>query len=106
MVKLDILQRIIALSVLPKEGNLIEIKIIKNLKEKIGFNEDEVNRFKLKAEGEKYTWDLREDKGAEFEITEGEAKLITKGLKELDNQNKLTEQHLTLCELFLCTPGN
>jgi len=98
--QLDILQRILIFSVLPKEGNLLTMKTLRSLKEKVGFSEEDLDKYNIRLEGTNYKWDASKDIPVEFDITEGEVKLIKTGLKELDTQGKLMEQHLSLCELF------
>jgi hypothetical protein len=98
--KLNILQRILIFSVLPKEGSLLTMKTLKNLKEKIVFSEEEIKESELRIEDNQYFWNPTKVGDVEFDITEGETKLIVEGLKDLDKQGKITEQYLTLCELF------
>jgi hypothetical protein len=98
--KLNVLQRILLFSVLPKEGTLLTMKTLKGLKEKVMFSEEDVKLYDIHQEDEQFRWDSSKDEPVEFDITEGEIKLVTAGLKELDSQGKITEQYLSLCELF------
>jgi len=98
--KLNILQRILIFSVLPTEGNLLTMKTLKGLKDKLMFSEDDLNEYNIRIEDNKYLWDASKDVPVEFNITEGETKLITAGLKQLDDQGKITEQYLPLFEIF------
>ena len=98
--KLNILQRILIFTVLPKEGTLLTMKSLKALKDKTVFSEEEIKEFELRIEDSQYFWNPSKDIPKEFEITEGETELIVEGLKDLDKQGKITEQYLTLCELF------
>ena len=98
--KLNILQRILIFSILPKEGTLLTMKILKDLKDKIVFSEEEIKESELRIEDNQYFWNPTKIVDIEFDITEGESKLVVDGLKELDRQGKITEQYLKLCELF------
>jgi hypothetical protein len=98
--ELNILQRILIFTILPKEGSLLTMKTLKGLKEKILFSEEEVEEFELRIEDTKYLWNTEKDKEIVVALTEGETKLVVEGLKELDKQGKITEQFLSLCELF------
>jgi hypothetical protein len=98
--KLNILQRILIFSILPKEGTLLTMKTLKSLKTKITFSEDDVKEYNIRIDGNQYLWDGDKPNDTEFDLTEGEVKFITDGLKELDVQGKITEQYLSLCELF------
>jgi len=98
--KLNILQRILIFTLLPKEGTLLTMKTLRSLKDKITFSEEEVKKYEIRIEEDSYRWNPEKDISIDFELTEGEAELIATGLKELDGQGKLKEQHLSLCELF------
>lgn len=98
--KLNILQRILIFSILPKEGTLLTMKSLKSLKDKLMFSEEEVNEKELRVEENQYLWNPEKDLHKDFDITEGESKLVVEGLKDLDKQGKITEQYLTLCEMF------
>jgi len=98
--KLTILQRILIFTILPKEGTLLTMKSLKALKDKTVFSEEEVKECELRIEDNQYFWNPLKDSGKDFEITEGETQLIVSGLKDLDKQGKITEQYLSLCEIF------
>ena len=101
MRNLSVLNRILILSVLPKEGDLLTIKMLKNLKDKLNFSENEVKEFELRfVEGGNFIWNSTKAIDIEYELTDGEMKLISDGLKEVAKSKKLTEQHLELCEMF------
>jgi hypothetical protein len=98
--KLNILQRILIFSILPKEGTLLTMKTLKSLRNKITFSEDDVKEYNIRITDNQYQWDPGKGEDVEFDLTEGEVKFISDGLKELDSQGKITEQYLSLCELF------
>ena len=98
--KLNILNRILIFTVLPKEGNILTMKTLKSLKNKVVFSEDEVKEYEIRIEEDNYKWNPEKDKEVDFDITEGEVKIISDGLKELDTQGKITENYLSLCEMF------
>lgn len=97
---LDVLGRIMALTVLPKETNLVLWKIINGLKAKLSFTEDEIKEYELTFEGVSTKWNRATDKGKEIEFTEAEENLIKEGLGNLDKEKKITEQHIPLCIAF------
>lgn len=98
--KLNILNRILIFSILPKEGNLVTMKTLKSLKNKIAFSEDDVNEYEIRVEDNHYHWNPEKEVEIEFDFTEGEAKLVKDGLKKLDEEKAITEQYYELCELF------
>lgn len=76
------------------------MKTLRGLKDKITFSEDDLNKYEIHIENNSYLWNPEKDSEVEFEITEGEVKLITDGLKKLDITGKITEQYLPLFEMF------
>jgi len=98
--KLDVLGRIMALTVLPKETNLVLWKIINGLKTKLSFTEEEIKEYELVFEGTSTKWNRVLDKGKDIEFTEAEENLIKEGLNNLDKEKRITEQHIPLCIAF------
>jgi hypothetical protein len=107
--KLNCFERIIALQVLAsyKEGNFVTFKLLNELRNKLGFNEDETKEFDIKeipgGEGKEGTvkWNEKGNLFTEIELTEGEIELIKKPLIKLDEENKLMAQHFTLYQKFV-----
>jgi hypothetical protein len=101
MIKLNVLERIKIMDLLPKEGNLIYWKILKGLKEKVSFTEDELIAYGIKAVDGKVFWNPQQDSSKDFELTDAEKSLITETFKKLNEQNKITEEIVSLAEKFL-----
>jgi len=129
--KLSVFERLTALNILPKEGDLVSLKLIRQLKENLGFTEDELEKldfhyeykcdkcgFTLKVKamqmpGECHEcagpmvltgqvyWEHSEDGEVEIDISRKAHELIANKLEELDKQKKLTEAHISLCEKFM-----
>lgn len=96
--KLSVMERIALLSLLPKEGNLITLKIIRDLQNSISFNEKEIKEIKLRVEDNRYVWDKNID--SEIEIGEKATEVILDVFKKLDEENKINMQILELYERF------
>jgi hypothetical protein len=98
--ELSVGDRLILLSVLPQEGNIMEWKIIKTIKESLGFSEEEHKILKFQTEGDSVKWELGvPDK----EVTFGEkaTDIIVNAFKELNKRKKLREEHIPLYEKFV-----
>ena len=99
--KLTVLERLTALSILPKEGNFVTLKILQKLKESLALNEKEIKEFEIKQDNVQVVWNAKGNEEREIEIGEKATDLIVEALKKLDDEKKLTEQHFTLYEKFM-----
>lgn len=102
--KLNVPERISTLNVISRynEGNYIMFKVLNQLKEKLGFNEEELKLFDVKEQNNLYHWnDKGQNEPVEIEITEKETSLIVDKLKELDSNNKLTIHEVPVYEKFI-----
>ena len=98
--RLNILERIIGINILSnyKEGNFITLKTIDNLRTKLLVSEKEVEKYELKTDGNKYTWNDKGSDPAEIDLSDGEQKILRDQLIKLNEENKLTPQHISLYE--------
>ena len=100
---LAVFERLVLLSILPKEGNFITLKIVRQLREGLSFNEKEIKEVKLSIDPEKgnATWDASKDPNKEVEIGREAKKIIVDALEKLDKDSKLTQEHFSLYEKFV-----
>ena len=99
--RLTIKERLILLNVLPREGDITSLRIVRQLRESLSFSEGDHERLGIKlGEEGKITW--REDVPQESEVEVGRkaADLIEVALRDLDKQKKLTEDYLTVWDKF------
>jgi len=134
IMKLSVLERIMLLQVLPAEGSYSNLKLLREAKESLSFNEEENKALNVKQEDGQIRWDsfmvinkatgepvegdpemvavmveknpelfdhipTVEDK--DFEFGEVVTKLINTALKDLDTNEKLTEQQFSIYEKFV-----
>lgn len=132
--KLNTLERLMLLNVLPKEGSFANIKLLRIAREELSFDERENKSLNFRQEDNKTMWNqtVIVNKGTgeplkgdpelinkmvmanpdrfemkptveDKEISFGEVvtNLIIKALKDLDAQEKLTEQHFSVYEKFI-----
>ena len=105
--KLNIAERIALLNILPLEGNLVTLKIIRTLQSELAFSEEEIKRFKvkntMKPDGSAFVvWNsdfTKETK--DVEIGEVAHSIIVEQLKMLENAKKLRLELLDLYEKFV-----
>jgi len=93
-------QRLLLLGILPEEGNLTTIRIVRELREALSFSESEHEALKFRVEDGRVFWedDVVGDK--DIDIGPKAADVVRDALGELDKAGKLKVEHLPLCELF------
>jgi hypothetical protein len=99
--KLNVLERITLLQVLPTEGSYITFQILISLKKSLSFTEKEIKEFNINEKEGRVTWKKSEDK--EIEVGEKATDIIKTALEKLDKEGKINEQNITLYEKFIKT---
>ena len=99
--ELNVFERIILLNVLPREGNFATLKILRQLRENLSFDEAENKALAFREENGRVQWKSDGDKPKEVEIGEKATDIVVETLKELDKQRKLTDEHFSLYEKFI-----
>jgi hypothetical protein len=101
--ELTVVDRVILLSVLPREGDISTLKILRDLQAAIGFTEEEVEKLEMKSSEKGTTW--RQDEGAklnkDIEIGPRAYNVIEDAFKRLSEAKKLTLEHLPTFEKFV-----
>ena len=105
--KLNLLERITLLNILPQEADYVTLKILNKLKETLSPSEDEFKEFEIEPvmdESGAQTGTKWNEKGIEereLEIGEKATDMIVGALKKLDTEKKLTNQHYSIYEKFI-----
>lgn len=100
--KFNLLEKIMISNILPAEGNIKTLMIIKDIKKKVELTQDDYKEYDINVmPNGTIRWS---EKGslAEFEIefTELETIEIKLALQKLDKEKKLSIDHLSLVNLF------
>jgi len=104
---LNILERLALLNMLPLEGNVATLKLMRELQNELSFSEEEMKRFKMtrqkKKDGEEFmTWDSDFNKETkDIEIGEVLKDVIVEQLRELEARKKLRMELLRLWDKFM-----
>lgn len=99
---LSVLDRIVLLAALPKQGDYATLKILMNLRMSLSFTEEEVKEFGLTTTAEKGTsWTMSEE--AEIPIGEKATDIIVDAFKKLDREKKLAPEMIDTYEKFIPT---
>ena len=100
---LSVLERIQLLQFLPREGDIITLRILQTLRLTLGFKEEEIKEFRLDTNDETgiTTWDSSKD--VDIPIGEKATDIILDSLKKLNMEKKLPENAILLYEKFIPT---
>ena len=100
-IKLTVMERLMVGNLIPKETSIAKWKIFNDLKDQLSLTEAEIKILDAKEApngGMTGNWDAVPEKEIAFgEVAENH---IKDALKQLDAAEKITEQHLPLCEKF------
>jgi len=97
--ELTTLERLVLLNMLPAEGDITTLRIVRELREALSFSEEEHARLDIRQDDGRLVWT---DDGSTKEVDIGPKahRLIAGQLESLNADGKLTEQHLPLCDTF------
>ena len=103
--KLTVLERLLALGVMPKEGSYITLKVIRRGQEELSFTDEEIKKYKFvnKGEGERTqtTWDSNVEQETDVKLGSKVKTLIGEELEKLDKDKKLTQEQFSLYTKFV-----
>ena len=97
---LNVLERSVILSILPKEGNFITLRLIRDLSAKVGCSAQEFKEFEIQTDEHGSRWNAKGVAPTDIEFADAEMDIIRKQLKELDSKQKLTAELFTVYEKF------
>jgi len=102
-VKLNVLERVLLLNMLPQRGNLATCRAATNTDKIVNITTAEEQEFEIKKDGGMTTWNDAGRVEKEFELPPSSVKLIRDTLYKLDEEKNLPANSVSLCEKFL--PG-
>jgi hypothetical protein len=99
--ELSILERLMAIGVLPKEGNYATLKILNQLKLSLSFSEKEYEEFGIEVdiESNQTRWKVEGD--VEIPIGETATDVLVSALKDRNKKKTLSADMMTLYEKFI-----
>ena len=105
---LNVLERSTLLGILPKEGNIITLRLIRELTGKVGLSAQDFVTFDIKTEHDKKdpektwtTWNERGSAPTEIEFAAAEIEQIKKALTELNTNQKLKMDQMSVYDKFM-----
>ncbi len=96
-------ERLVLIPILPMEEHIITLKVVRDIKNRVGFTAEEIEKLNFRTEDDGRTlWDDAVPP-MEYEFTGGEIAIIASELKKLEEAepSKLHEDHITLYEKFV-----
>jgi len=98
--QLTVLERLLLLNLLPKEGDFTTIKLVRQAREALSFNEEEHKKLNFRQEGDQTIWNpvniMKEVKLGDLMVEK-----ITEALKKKNDDKKLREDDFSLYEKFV-----
>ncbi len=98
---LSVPDRMNLLTILPPQGDITTLRIVRKLREDLSFDEQEHEALGLVIEGDQVRWDGTVELVKDVEIGEKATDIIVAALKAKDQEKALSEGHLHLWELFM-----
>ena len=101
--KLNMIERMVIAGLLPKEGNFLTLRTVREHQMKLSPSEAELKKFGIRQDGDQIRFDNPEglDKEVEVEFGELMANIIVKELEKLDKDEKLKPEQFTVYEKFI-----
>lgn len=97
--KLNVMSRIIILTNLPEQGSVVEMVAKRNIRKKVDFTSDELDKLNFKTNDDKLTWDT--DFDVEIEFADSEIDLLKNIVNRLSESGLITDQILDFAEFIL-----
>jgi len=102
--KLNLTERIVALNLLPQEGNFLTLRTIREHQMKISPSEAEIKKYGVTEQDGKIFFanpQLAEKETVDIEIGEIVTNIITEALETLNKEEKLKPVQMSLYEKFV-----
>lgn len=96
--KLNVLERVTLMGLLPSEANLVTFRILTDFKKALSFTEKEIKDFKIVQKDGRIFWGKSVDK--EIAIGEQVKIIIEAALQKLDKEGKVNDGNVSLFEKF------
>jgi hypothetical protein len=99
--ELNLKERIVLLNVLPRQGDMATVRIVRDLQNSLAPSEDEFKEFEIKQEGTQYSWNEKGMAPKEIKIGARARQIVVDALTTMDKAKQLTADHLSVYEKFV-----
>lgn len=95
-VTLKVLDRLMLGLIIPAAGNFVTMAVVQDIHSKVRLGAEEMQKLSFEADGTATKWNVAADVGVEYNFTPAEYSLVLKSLKQLDEVQALTLDHIPL----------
>jgi hypothetical protein len=99
--QLTVKERLLLLKALPREGDLLSLRIVRKLREELSFSEGELTTLAVRQDGARVVWNPKADHGKEVGVGPRATEVISRALQALSDRGALNEDWLSLCDKFM-----
>jgi len=99
--ELNITDRIQLLDTLPAEGDIVTLRIVRDLRTELSFSEKEIEKVNLRTAGQSVQWNPEVELIKAVEIGPKALVLISTSLEKLSTNGRLSLDKLSLYEQFV-----
>lgn len=99
--ELKAMDRLILLSVLPREGDFTTLRIVQDLRMALSFSEEENKKLQFHRDGDRMVWSIEADASRDIPIGEKAHDIIVDSFKRLDSAKKLQVEQMEMYERFV-----
>ena len=97
---LSVKARLVLVGILPPEGDLTTIRIVRELREGLSFTEGEHKGLQVRQEDGRLMWQEGAVPDKSIDVGPKAQEVVRAALEKLDDEKKLTADHLELVDLF------
>jgi len=98
--KLNILSRLNIARLFPRESGILQQMLVKSIAKKVEFSKEEIERIKLRQEGENIVWEPKNDFEKDIDFTDAEVQLLRDMVDLIDREKRITQDMLDICLLI------
>ncbi len=98
--QLSVHDRLILLNLLPSEGDLTTLRIVRDLAQDLGFSDEEHQELGLVNDGNVINWEKENEKPKDVKFGKSALTIVRDQFAQLDRQSKLTLSHLDTYDKF------
>lgn len=99
-IELTVTERLGLLALLPREGNLVTLRIVQQLRMDLSFSEEEHEALQFREADEQIIWNPEADVAKTVSFGAKAMQVVQEKLAELSEAGKLRVEHLSLCDKF------
>jgi hypothetical protein len=89
-------------SLLPKNGRMVEMEIVKNITDRVRFSPSEIEEYEIRdLDNGSVIWNSKTAKETEYRFEDSEITVLQKGVNTCDKNSEITQSNLDLAKRIL-----